>query len=180
MSLASFHYAFESHGAMMRELIEFVVRRESEAVTESIDFSAGVRDSLRAGLQGYFDNLLADPAREQAMFELMHFALRTPGLEDLARDQYARYFAAVDSILEAAEGHGVEWTLPRLDIARFVVTVTDGVTLAWLADRDSDAAGRSLDFAADALAQLALPPDLTDPATTTLPQHTAPAKEPSP
>jgi hypothetical protein len=37
------------------------------------------------------------------------------------------------------------------------VTVTDGITLGWLADRDTEAARRIIDFAADALSTLASP-----------------------
>lgn len=180
MSLASFHYAFESRDAMMRDLIEVVVHDEVAAVFAEIEFTADLRETLRSGLQGYFDNLVAEPAREQVMFELMHFALRTPGLEHLAREQYERYFAAVVSVLEQAQHHGVAWSLPLDDIARFIVTVTDGVTLAWLANRDTDAANRVLDFAADSLARLALPPE-PSPATpdTATPHLAASPKEPA-
>ena len=158
MSLASFHYAFTSRDEMMRELIAFVVENETAAVFTTIRFDAGVRDALRAGLQGYFDNVVADPGHEQVMFELMQYALRTPELEGLAREQYARYRAAVVELLAAAEQHAdVEWTLPLDDIARLVVTFTDGFTLAWLSDRDDAAAARVMDFAADHLAHLSRP-----------------------
>ena len=156
MSLASFHYAFTSRDEMMRELIAFVVENETAAVFTTLRFDTGIRDALRAGLQGYFDNVVADPGHEQVMFELMQYALRTPELEGLAREQYARYRGAVVELLAAAEAQtGVEWTLPLDDIARLVVTVTDGLTLAWLADRDDAAAARVMDFAADHLAHLA-------------------------
>ena len=156
MSLASFHYAFTSRDEMMRELIAFVVENETAAVFTTIRFDTGVRDALRAGLQGYFDNVVADPGHEQVMFELMQYALRTPSLEGLAREQYSRYRAAVVELLEAAQQHaGIEWLLPLDDIARLIVTFTDGITLAWLADRDDAAAGRVMDFAADHLAHLA-------------------------
>jgi len=163
MSLASFHYAFTSRDEMMRELIAFVVENESNAVFAGIDFGADIRETFRDGLQGYFDLVVADPGHEQVMFELMQYALRTPELHDLAREQYARYHAAVISILEAAEMHAdVRWALPLPEIARTIVTITDGLTLAWLADRDTEASARVMDFAADSLARLAIPaPDRT-------------------
>jgi AcrR family transcriptional regulator len=158
MSLASFHYAFDSRDEMMRELIAFVVENETNAVFAEIDFGADIRESLRNGLQGYFDNVVADPGHEQVMFELMQYALRTPGLEDLAREQYARYHGAVTELLFAAEAHaGISWTLPIPEVARSIVVITDGLTLAWLADRDSAASARVMDFAADSLARLAIP-----------------------
>lgn len=155
MSLASFHYAFRSRDEMMRELLTLVVESEAAAVFETLRPGADIRSSLRNGLQAYFDLLVADPSHEQVVFELTHYALRTPGLEVLAREQYARYHAAVGELLEAgAASAGVEWSIPVADVARTVVTYTDGVTLAWLADRDSAAAHRILDFAADSLAAL--------------------------
>ena len=157
MSLASFHYAFTSRDAMMRELISFVVANETTAVFAGIDFSSDIRATLRDGLQGYFDNVVADPGHEQVMFELMQYALRTPELRDLAREQYARYHSAVIDILRASEDAGIEWMLPLPEIARTIVTITDGLTLAWLADRDTEASARVMDFAADSLARLAQP-----------------------
>jgi len=158
MSLASFHYAFTSRDEMMRELIVFVVENESVAAFASVDFDKGIRQALRDGLQGYFDNVVADPGHEQVMFELMQYALRTPQLEDLAREQYVRYrFAVVELLAAAAERTGTEWRIPLDDVARTVVTFTDGITLAWLADRDDAAAARVMDFAADSLYQLSQP-----------------------
>ena len=157
MSLASFHYAFTSRDEMMRELVAFVIENETSAVFSNITFDGEIRDVLRTGLQGYFDNVVADPGHEQVMFELMQYALRTPELRDLAREQYARYHAAVTGILEAAEEAGIEWMLPLPEIARTIVTITDGLTLAWLADRDTEASARVMDFAADSLARLAQP-----------------------
>jgi AcrR family transcriptional regulator len=156
MSLASFHYAFRSHAEMMRELVAFVVGAEVDSVFKSLRLGRDIRAAVRAGLQAYLDYVIADPAHEQVMQELVHYALRTPGLEHLAAEQYDAYHAAVTNVLvEGAAVSGVEWTLPVRDVARLVVTVTGGVTRAWLADRDTAAAERVLDFAADSLAALA-------------------------
>jgi len=158
MSLASFHYAFRSHSEMMREVVAFVVDAEVASVFESLRLGSDIRRALRAGLQAYLDYVIADPGHEMVMQELMHYALRTPGLEQLAAEQYEAYHAGVTSILvEGAAVSLVEWTVPVRDVARLVVTTTDGVTLAWLADRDTAAAERVLDFAADSLAALAAP-----------------------
>lgn len=158
MSLASFHYAFRSHAEMMRELIGYVVDAEALAVFESLRPGTDIRTSLRDGLQAFLNYVIGDPGHEQFMQEMVQYALRTPGLEPLAREQYERYHSAVAEILvEGAAAANVTWSLPVADIARLVVTMTDGVTLAWLADRDTEAAQRVLDFAADTIAALAVP-----------------------
>jgi AcrR family transcriptional regulator len=162
MSLASFHYAFRSHDEMMRELIGYVVDAESTAAFAVLQPGADIRTSLRAGLQAFLDYVTADPGHEQVMQELTQYSLRTPGLESMAREQYASYHRAVAELLTAgAEASGVRWTVPVEDVARLVVTITDGLTHAWLADRDAAAAAPVMDFAADALAALAIP--LTQP-----------------
>ena len=158
MSLASFHYAFRSHDEMMHELIAHVVAGESTAVFAALDPDADIRTALRAGLGAFLDYVVADPGHELVMQELLQYALRTPGLEHRAAEQYAAYQRAITELLVAgATAAHVVWTLPVAEVARLVVTVTDGVTLGYLADRDEAAARRVLDHAAAAIATLAGP-----------------------
>lgn len=158
MSLASFHYAFDSYDAMMRALMAKVVDATRLAAEGRLhlDGDVDIRTALRDGLRGYLDHLIADPEHEQVLQELAQLALRTPELEPLARELLARYHDAAQDLLEAgARAAGVAWTVPVRDVARLVVTVTDGITLAWLADRDTAAALGVVEFAADAFARLA-------------------------
>jgi len=157
MSLASFHYAFRSHSEMMTELIHYVVSAESTAAIAVIPPGADIRSALAAGLHAFLDYVIADPGHEQVMQELLQYALRTPGLETLAHDQYDSYRSAVSTLLvDSAASAGIEWSIPVDEVARIVVTITDGVTLGWLADRDDDGARRVVEFAADAIARLAI------------------------
>ena len=163
MSLASFHYAFRSHAEMMRELISHVVDAEVTAAFATVHPGADVRTTIRDAMQAYFDYVMADPGHEQVMFELFHYSLRTPGLEPLAREQYEKYWESVAQVVDVgAQAVGATWSLPVADVARLIVTLTDGITLAWLATRDSAAAERSLDFAADSIASLVSAPLITE------------------
>jgi DNA-binding transcriptional regulator YbjK len=158
MPLASFHYAFASRDEMMRELIELVVENEASAVFASFEFGSDIRSSIRDGLGAYLATIEADPTHEQVMYELTQYALRTKGLEHLAREQYEHYRDAVGRLLVAgAESAGVTWSIPVDDVARMVVMITDGITFGWLTDRDSAAAARAIEFSADSLARLATP-----------------------
>jgi DNA-binding transcriptional regulator YbjK len=158
MPLGSFHYIFGSRDAMLRDLIAVVVDQERRVASDAVKAGVDIRATVRSALQAYFDLLVADPSREQAMFELLHYALRTEDLADLPAAQYRSYRSAALELLQVgAERAGVRWTLPLEDVARLVVTITDGLTLGWLADRDDAAAGRTMDAAADALAALAEP-----------------------
>lgn len=158
MPLASFHYAVRSRDALIREVIASVVETERVAAVASLTPGADFRVTVRAGLQAYFDLVVASPSREQAMFELFHYSLRTEELADLPRAQYENYHSLAREVLEAgAELTGMRWTARVDDVARLIVVFTDGITLAWLADRDSDAAARTMEFAADTITALATP-----------------------
>jgi AcrR family transcriptional regulator len=159
MPLASFHYVFASRDELMAELIDTVVAGEQSDFAPALADDAlrgGIRDAIRAALQQYFDGVRADPDREKAMFELTQWALREPGFVPLARRQYDRYHeVAARAAAEAARLTGTEWTRPVDEIARILVSLTDGLTVAWLVTRDDAAAMATMDFAADALAALA-------------------------
>lgn len=158
MPLASFHYVFHSRNELIRELIASVVDRERQVALQTVQPGRDIRTTVRAALQAYFDLVAADPPREQAMFELTQYALRTEGFGDLPPAQYESYRRAAGDLLRAgAASAGISWRLPVDEVARLVVTFTDGLTLGWLADRDDAAAGRIMDVAADTLAALAEP-----------------------
>ncbi len=163
MPLASFHYVFESRDELMAELVNAVVSSEQTDLEPALDAArapSGIRAAIRSGLQHYFDGVRADPDREKAMFELTQWALREPGFAPLAGRQYDRYYELAErAAREAAHLTGSVWNRPVAEVARLVVALTDGVTVAWLVTRDDAAAERALDFAADALAALA---DVTD------------------
>ncbi len=153
MSLASFHYVYDSREQLLGDVISSVVDGERTAGFTGLDTGAGdLRSALRGGLDAYLELLAADPGREQGMFELTQYALRTPNLVHLARAQYERYHALAADLLEhLATELGTRWSRPVPELARLLVALTDGLTLAWLADRDDAAAQRLADVAVDAL-----------------------------
>lgn len=161
MSLASFHYAFTSRDELMGEVITFAVGREAGALQPIMtvnESDLSMRDTLRAGLQDYFSSVTEDPLREKAMFELTQYAMRTRGMAELARQQYAQYYElAASALVVAAEKTRMTWARPVGEIATLLVALTDGLTIAWLVNRDDRAAEAIIDFAADAVAALAVP-----------------------
>jgi AcrR family transcriptional regulator len=156
MSLASFHYAFRTRDELIAELIAYVVENETLAAQSTLEAGKDLESTIRIGLLAYMDLVAADPARELAMFELTQYALRTSDLGDAARAQYASYYAAAEAVVTAAADlTGRTWSRPVEEIARIVVTLTDGLTLGWLVHRDDLATRQVVDFAARALAGLA-------------------------
>lgn len=159
MSLASFHYAFESRDELIDELIATVVAREQQAVLPEFVEGDGLRDILESGLRRYLDHLRADPGNELAMLELTWYALRSPERHHLASEQYARYTRIAEEALLVAAAHaGVRWAAPVADLARVLVAFTDGLTVTWLVNRDEDTAEAVIRAAADALTRMAEQP----------------------
>jgi AcrR family transcriptional regulator len=161
MSLASFHYAFESRDTFLDELIAVVVANEQQAVLPAPDAGPD-GDDLRAilenGLLRYLDHLASDPEHEQAMLELTQYALRSPERHPLAVAQYRRYAELAEQALAtAAERAGAAWREPVAEAAGVLVAFTDGITLTWLVHRDDAAARAAARAAADALSRMADP-----------------------
>ena len=162
MPLSSFHYAVPSRDELLRDVVDLVVADESDAIHAGLladsDDEIDVNEAIHRTLAAYLGHVRVAPGREQAMFELTQYALRTPDLADLPAAQYARYYATAEAVLRAAEQHlGIRWTVPYPDLARLVVTLTDGVTLAWLVDRDDASADRTIALATSALVHFAEP-----------------------
>lgn len=157
MPLASFHYAFASRDEMMEELIAYVVENQTVAAFSSIKFVTDIRTTVRGGLQAFFDAMVADVEHEQVLLELMLFAMRTPALATLPQRQWSKFYESATELLSAvAVNADIIWSRPIDEVARSLVALTDGLTLAWLATRDRAAAGTVMDIAADSIAALAI------------------------
>ena len=158
MSLATFHYCFRSRNELLRELIILVTTLEQDAISSAMRPGDGLGETLRAAMHGYLEHLAGNPGHELFLFELNHYALRTPELRDLADEQYRRYYESAERLLaEAAELSGMIWKVELPALARLVVTVIDGATTTWLVDHDTKATVAALETVVDHLATLATP-----------------------
>ncbi|UNK71097.1 TetR/AcrR family transcriptional regulator [Microbacterium sp. H1-D42] len=156
MSLASFHYAFTSRDELIDVLITEVLAKEEKAIAPAELVGRSLTELLTEGLSGYLAHLRSDPSREQAMLELTQHALRER--PELARQQYAEYTRMAVAMLELAATHtGHEWSVPVPVAARLLLTMTDGLTMTWLVDRDDALAEDVVRAAAQAVASLAHP-----------------------
>lgn len=156
MSLASFHYVFESRDAFLAEVIRTVVAEELHAVLPDIEPAGTLRDTIASGLERYLVHVRREPGEELTMLELTWHSLRTPELAGLAGSQYESYRVFAREALEAAAGfHGCRWRIPVDDVARLLVSFTDGLTIDWLVHEDEAASALIVGAAADAIAALA-------------------------
>jgi AcrR family transcriptional regulator len=156
--LAAFHYCFASKAELLSELTDQAMRELEAARAGGVIVRATVGESLRASLRGYWDTVEEDPNRESVLMALTQHALGDPALAGVAHRQYAAYHRTAENTLaEIGAGCDVRWALPVDALARMLVVVTDGVTLAWLVDRDTAAATAALDAFADVLATYSHP-----------------------
>ena len=154
--LAAFHYCFASKQELLTELTNQTLDDLAAARADGTHVRATVVESLRATLRYYWQTVEDDPGRESVLMALTQHALNDPGLVGVAQQQYAAYHrTARETLQEIGEGCHTRWTLPLDQLARMFIVVTDGVTLAWLVDRDSEAAVAALDAFADQLATYA-------------------------
>src|SRR5690606_41311115 len=81
LPLGSFHYAVPSRDELLRDVIELVVADEGDAALAALFVDAvDPRDAIRRTLAAYLAHVRAQPGREQAMFELTQYALRSAEL----------------------------------------------------------------------------------------------------
>lgn len=154
--LAAFHYCFPAKRDLLAELASQAMEEIKTAQRGTVRPGQSVRDSLRESLRSYWATVEAAPGRELVLYQLTQHVLRHPELAEIARRQYESYFATAAGMLDdVASAAGVRWTLPLPQLAKMIVAVTDGVTLAWLVDHDSGAALTALDAFADQIANLA-------------------------
>ena len=152
-----FHYAFGSKGALVRALIERELSGATAAwapALETDDLEIVLRRALRAQL----DLVRADPAHQAAMFELIRAARDDGNLSTVAFER-RRYLVAIAERLTAwSERSGAVWAGSADQVAALILSATDGVIQAWVADHDDALAEASIDLLARAITSLAVTP----------------------
>jgi len=154
--LGTLHYIFPSKELMLAAVIDDV-RQEVSAVFLAAESDAGLEHAIRSGLNRYWDQLIVnDPDMALMRHELQLHALRTPGLEHLARAQMDGYVQIVAKrCQEAADTSGETCAVDFDTIARVLVGSTTGMVLQYLTDHDRARSQRDLDTIAEMLIHLA-------------------------
>ncbi|CAM5285784.1 TetR/AcrR family transcriptional regulator [Streptomyces narbonensis] len=155
VSLSVFHYCFDSKQALLEAAIETITGNYVARVKSAVEPRATLRETVRAGLQTYWDHVTAHPGEHMLTYDLTQYALREPGFEHLARAQYAQYVASAAVLLDQVRAVlGVEPRVPVEELARFLAASIDGLTLQYLVLRDEQVADWHLDMTADQLTAL--------------------------
>ncbi|MDP3892996.1 TetR/AcrR family transcriptional regulator [Nocardioides sp.] len=155
MPLGVFHYCFASKKELVEQVIGTINAHAVSRVMAMTDTRATFRESLRASVQGYWEHVLTHPAEHMLTYELTQYALRQPGFEGVARTQYELYLGTLTAFLDdIANRLAVTYELPTPVLARYLMTVVDGLTLNWIILGGEPEAAAVLDHVTDHVAGL--------------------------
>ena len=160
MPLGAFHYVFASRDELLGAVAESVAIDDRLAAEGALDSIVpgidGLGEALAAGIDLFVSHLVTHPYDELAFLELALYGARQDLDDKQTRRRYDVTYAHPEYLLaRAATASGTEWSLPVREVARILVGALDGLTLAYLADHDADAARRTGAFYATSLVALA-------------------------
>lgn len=157
--LGTLHYVFPSKESLLHAVIEDVVDEIAALLKTTAEVDGGLAHAIRQGLRGFWVQLVANqPNLQLVQYELVTFALRTPGLEHLSRWQYQRYCRIVAQwCQEAAQYSGETCAVPFDRLARIVVAGVDGLILQRVCEPDAERSAEDLDAFIEMVVGLAAP-----------------------
>jgi AcrR family transcriptional regulator len=152
------HYCFGTRDALLREVITRLVEDTSESMASVFDASGDLRSCVNRAIEVFCTSVEANPELHLLTYEMATWAVRNPEFADLGAWQYDCYYRATEAFFEQlAQAAGVTWSLPVSTLARLMVAQNEGVTLAWLIDRDGARARTTYAAFAELVVALAVP-----------------------
>ncbi|MCB5183392.1 TetR/AcrR family transcriptional regulator [Streptomyces antimicrobicus] len=130
VSLSVFHYCFDSKQALLEAVMATITEHSASVVRQALRPRSGLRETVRAGFQAYWDHVSAHPGEHMLTYELTQYALRRPGFEHLARRQYEMYCDTYAELIgRLRDSMEFELRVPVPVLARYLAAMTDGLTL---------------------------------------------------
>jgi AcrR family transcriptional regulator len=146
VSVGIVHYCFRSKEELLGEVVRVLAMEGYTAAADALPADGDAEELIGRAVHAFWKLIEATPERQLLTYEVITWALRTPDVEPIAREQRDRQIEGIQQLMTLiAQAAGIEWTRPVDDLARMVLAVTDGVVLSWLVDHDSDAVVRALD-----------------------------------
>lgn len=145
--LGTLQHVFPTKQKLLRAVIEDVVEEIAEVLRTSADLDSGLEHAIRQGVRGFWHTLVVGHKNLQLVqLELVVHALRTAGLEDLARWQYEQYVDVVADWCEQAAARAQETAaISYRSIARTAIAGMDGLIVQYVVDPDRARAEEDLD-----------------------------------
>lgn len=158
--LGTLQYVFPTKQGLLRAVIEDFAEEIADLLHSSAELDRGLEHAIRHGLRNFWAQLVVDHRELQLVqYELVTYAQRTPGLENLSRWQYERYSRVVaDWTQQAASRAGETCSIPYATLARVIVAALDGLILQHVVNPDMRRSTEDLDIVIDMLVGLAVAP----------------------
>jgi len=145
VSLGVVHYCFEDKNELLLAMAHDITRQNLDQGLMQVQPGSEPTEIVELAIDSLWAGISATPGAQLLSYELTTHSMRHPELRQVSVEQYTVSHAAARQFLEAvAAVSQIEWTLPIEQLARLVVMATDGITLAWLADGDDEAAVKTL------------------------------------
>ena len=133
--LGTLQYVFPTKQQLLRAVIEDLVEELASNLLSSVSPGADLEYAIGHGIRTFWNDLVVGDAEgvQLAQYELTTYALRTAGLEELARWQYERYTDVVAGWLQRAAT-----PVDARRLARLIVAGIDGLILQYVVNPDPD------------------------------------------
>jgi AcrR family transcriptional regulator len=133
--LGTLQYVFPAKHQWLRAVIEDLVEELADNLMSSVPPGCDVEYAIGHGIRTFWNDLVIGDAEgvQLTQYELTTYALRTAGLEELARWQYERYTDVVAGWLQRAAT-----PVDARRLARLVIAGIDGLILQYVVNPDPD------------------------------------------
>lgn len=133
--LGTLQYVFPTKQQLLRAVIEDLVEELASKLQSSVPRGADPEYAVGHGIRTFWNDLVVGDAEgsQLAQYELTTYALRTAGLEELARWQYERYTDVVAGWLQQAAT-----PVDSRRLARLILAGVDGLVLQYVVNPDPD------------------------------------------
>jgi AcrR family transcriptional regulator len=170
VSLGVVHYCFQDKDELLRAMAHAITSANLERSLGELPPEADDPESVIEGvIDALWTGIRESRGPQLLSYELTTSSLRHSELNQVAIEQYRGQWAAAEQVLDLVERSAhVGWSVPRGTLARTIVAVVDGFSLAWLVDGDSEAARAGLQGFGRYLATMAVPASLNADAAATL------------
>ncbi|WP_034611070.1 TetR/AcrR family transcriptional regulator [Cellulomonas sp. URHD0024] len=137
VSLGVVHYCFQDKDELLRAMAHAITSANLERSLGEFPPDAGVSEIIDGTIDALWDGIKDSRGAQLLSYELTTSSLRHPELNQVAIEQYRGQWAAAEQVLRGVEqAANVTFTVPLETLARTVVAVVDGYSLAWLVDGD--------------------------------------------
>lgn len=144
--LGTLQYVFPTKEQLLEAVIESVVDEIAVLLDTSLPAEGGLERAIRDGMTTFWATLVTDQVQLQLLHgELLHYSLRRPGQEHVARRQYERYGTVLAEWCARAAAAAHETTaIPFDQLSRLLLAGIDGLILQYVSDPDDDRAADDL------------------------------------